>query len=243
LTATATGFTGATSAPFDITGAPAVQLVFTVQPSNTAAGATITPAVEVTAVDALGNRATSFSGDVSVAIETNPAGGTLSGTTTVAAVEGVATFADLSIDRVGSGYTLAATATGLSGATSAPFAITTGTTGARLLAFTVQPSSATAGATITPAVQVTAQNDYGNTATNFTGPVTVAIGTNPAGGTLSGTITVAAVAGVATFADLSIDRSGTGYTLTATATALHGAWSAAFDITPTPLTHLPPGTP
>ena len=41
----------------------------------------------------------------------------MSGTTTVAAVGGIATFSGLSINKVGS-YTLAATAPGLPGATS-----------------------------------------------------------------------------------------------------------------------------
>jgi hypothetical protein len=52
------------------------------------------------------------------------------------------------------------------------------------------------------------------------------------GGTLSGTKTVAAVAGVAIFATLGIDQAGTGYTLVATATGLTAATSAAFDIVP-----------
>ena len=66
-------------------------------------------------------------------------------------------------------------------------------------------------------MQVSARDAFGNAATAFTGPVTVAIGTNPTGGSLSGTATVAAVAGAAAFADLSINRVGTGYTLTASA--------------------------
>src|SRR5437879_11360420 len=53
-------------------------------------------------------------------------------------------------------------------------------------------------------------------ASGFTGNITVAIGTNPSSGTLSGTKTVAAVAGGASFSGLSIDKGGTGYTLTAT---------------------------
>ena len=47
-------------------------------------------------------------------------------------------------------------------------------------------------APITPAVQVTAQDSLGNVATGFAGTVTVAIATNPGGGTLSGTAAVAA---------------------------------------------------
>src|SRR5439155_21798876 len=45
-------------------------------------------------------------------------------TLTVAAIQGIATFSNLRIDRPGSGYTLAASAGGLSGATSVPFAVT-----------------------------------------------------------------------------------------------------------------------
>src|SRR5205807_630273 len=110
----------------------------------------------------------------------------------VAAVAGVATFSGLSIDKVGTGYTL--TATGAGSATSTAFNITAGT--ATQLVFSVEPSSTAAGAAITPAVQVTAQDAQGNTATGFTGNVTVAIGTNPGSGTLAGTATVAASAGV-----------------------------------------------
>jgi len=102
--------------------------------------------------------------------------------------------------------------------------------GTTQLAFSVQPTTTTAGATITPAVQVTARDAQGNTAPGFTGSVTVAIGTNPSGGTLSGTTTVAAVAGVATFGNLSINTAGAGYTLTAAASGLAGATSAAFSI-------------
>src|SRR5204863_336849 len=137
-----------------------------------------------------------------------------------------ATFAGLSIDKVGAQYALAASAAGLAGGTSAAFNITPGA--ATQLVFTVQPTNATAGATITPAVQLTARDAPGNTATALAGSVTVAIGSNPGGGTLPGTTTVAAVAGVATFASLSVSKSGSGYTLTAAASPLSGATSTAF---------------
>ena len=55
----------------------------------------------------------------------------------------------------------------------------------------------------------------GNLVTTDTSSVTIAIGTNPGSGTLGGTLTVAAVNGVATFSNLSINKAGTGYTLTA----------------------------
>src|SRR2546430_14584562 len=80
------------------------------------------------------------------------------------------------------------------------------------LVFTVQPVTTIAGAPIAPAVRVAAQDPQGNTVTSFTGDVVMTFGTNTHGGLLSGTKTVAAVAGVATFADLSVDKAGGGYT-------------------------------
>src|SRR5439155_1445854 len=144
------------SSAFTVTVGAATQFVFTVQPTSTAAGAAITPAVQVTALDAGGNVATGFTGTVAVALGTNPSGGTLAGTTTVAAVNGVATFGDLSLNRAGTGYTLTAAATGVASGTSAAFDV--GAAAADRLVFTVQPVSTTAGAAIAPAVQVTAQD-------------------------------------------------------------------------------------
>ncbi len=228
LGAAAGGLAGATSAGFNVVAGAAATIAFSVDPVTTAAGSAIAPAVQVTAFDALGNVATGFTDDVTVALGNNPSGGVLSGTATLAAVAGVATFADLTIDKVGAGYTLTATSGALPGATSAAFDITAGAPA--VLAFTVEPTAAVAGAAIAPAVEVTARDAQGNVATGFTGDVTLAIGTNPGGGTLSGAATAAAVAGVATFADLSIDRAGTGYTLSASSGTITGTTSAAFDI-------------
>src|SRR6266576_2669532 len=102
------------------------------------------------------------------------------------------------------------------------------------LAFTVQPTGTSAGATISPAVRVAAQDDSGHTVTSFTDSIRIALGTNnPSGGTLSGTRAVAAVNGVATFSNLSIDRAGS-YTLTANASGLASGTSASFTISPPP---------
>src|SRR5438034_952686 len=99
------------------------------------------------------------------------------------------------------------------------------------LAFTVQPSNATAGAAISPPVTVAIQDPSGKTMTNATNGVTLALATNPGSGTLAGTKTVNAVGGIATFSGLSIDKAGTGYAFAATSLTLTGATSAAFDIT------------
>lgn len=205
---------------------PPSQLAFGQQPVNTAGGATITPSPTVRILDQFGNLTTSTA-NVTIAIGTNPAGGTLSGTTTVAAVAGVATFNGLSINTAGTGYTLAASSTGLTGATSSAFNITVGP--AVQLAFGQQPTNSTANVAIAPAPTVRIL-DAGGNLTASTANVTVAIGTNPGPGTLGGTLTVAASAGVATFPNLTIDAAGIGYTLTAASAGLTGATSNAFNV-------------
>jgi hypothetical protein len=246
LTATSPGLAGATCAAFDITPA-AIQLVFTIQPGDAVAGASISPSVRVTVSDSSGATATAFSGPVTVAIGTNPGGGTLSGTTTVQAFDGVATFHDLAVRKAGSGYTLTAASGTLKGATSTAFAIAPAAAAA--LGFMVQPGDATAGVAISPAVAVAVQDAFGNTVPTGTGAVSVFLGAGPAGGTLSGTTSVDAMNGVATFGDLSIQKASTAdseYTLTATAGGLQSATSGHFTITPAAPTQLgfvtPPST-
>ena len=232
LNATSGSFT-ATSSAFTITPAPPNRLAFTLPPNLAVAGLPISPPVEVSVQDSLGNTTPSFADSVGIAITTNPEGGTLGGVTKVLPVAGVATFDSLSINVAGSGYALSAAATGLTGATSPLFNVTPG--GGTNLAFTTQPVTTTAGVAINPAVVVTVRDGEGNTATGFNGSVSVALGSNPADGTLypPSATTVTAVSGVATFGNLRINRTGS-YTLTATASGAIGATSAAFNITPAP---------
>src|SRR4029077_15204525 len=228
LTASAASLSSATSSAFNISAGAAAKVVFTVQPSDAAAGVASTPAVQVAVQDALGNTVMTSTSSITVAIGTNPASGTLSGTMTVAAISGVATFSTLSLNKAGTGYTLTGSATGLTGATSTAFNISAGA--AAKLLFTVQPSNEVAGVAMTPAVQVAVSDDQGNTVTTATTSITLAIAANPASGTLSGTTTVAAVNGIATFSNVSINNPGTGYTLTASATGLTGATSSTFNV-------------
>jgi len=229
LAASSSGLTAGTSNTFNITPGTATQLVFGTQPSNTAAGSAITPAVTVQVEDANNNVVTTSTTAVAIAIGTNPAGGTLSGTTNVNAVNGIATFSNLSINKTGTGYALAASSTGLAGMASNAFNITPGT--ASKLAFSQQPTNTQAGSSITPAITVQVEDANGNLVTTSTGSIAVAIGTNPGGGSLGGTLTQSAVNGVATFANLSINKTGTGYTLAAGSTGLAGTTSNAFNIT------------
>jgi hypothetical protein len=96
--------------------------VFTSEPQSATAGQSL-PTVRAAALDNTGAITTGFAGSVSVAIAANPSGGSLSDTTTVSAINGVATFHRLTIDRPGQGYTLRAVAPGttLAAAESKPF--------------------------------------------------------------------------------------------------------------------------
>jgi hypothetical protein len=99
------------------------------------------------------------------------------------------------------------------------------------LGFVQQPGSSVAGQPITPAVRVAVQDDLLATVTGATNSVTIALAANPGGATLGGTATVNAVAGIATFSNLTLDKTGTGYTLLATSSGLISATSNPFNVT------------
>ncbi|MHC4066763.1 MAG: Ig-like domain-containing protein, partial [Planctomycetota bacterium] len=230
LEAGSAGRTPAASNPFDITAAAPTTLAFTVQPADVLAGDSITPPVQVTVVDPLGNRIPGDTRTVTISLGLNPAGSTLGGTLAVSAVDGVATFPDLTLDQAGSGYTLVASAPGITPASSDAFAVSPGV--AVGFAFLVQPASTEAGGLIMPTVHVV--DAFGNTVTLSNEAIDIVIGSNPGGGTLSGTTTVFAVQGVAVFSDLSIDKVGAGYTFEAGSAGRIPATSDPFDITAGP---------
>src|SRR5262249_25760399 len=157
-------------------------------------------------------------------------GGTLSGTKTATVSNGLATFGGLSINKTGSGYTLAASAASLGGATSASFNITP--RAASQLAFGQQPTNTPARTAISPAATARLLDANGNLVTgDNSDAVTIALGANPGGGTLSGTLTITANGGVATFSDLAISATGAAYTLVASSGSLTGSTSAPFNVT------------
>ncbi len=338
LTASAAGLGGSpvtvgpTAASAD--AGPAVSLSFGTNPTTAVAGVANSPAIVVRALDAGSLVATTFTGNVTLAIGTNPGASTLGGTITVAAVAGVATFPNITLDHVGVGYTLIASSGVLTPGTSSAFTITnaaaanlaitagnaqtatintalptpltvkvtdafgnpvggtgvifavtggggsvattlantdiaglatsvwtlgatvgaqtaTATSGsltgspaaftatgsivvggpAVSLTFTTSPSNAVAGVANSPSIVVQARDASSLLATTFVGNVTLTIGTNPGASALGGTLTVAAVGGVATFSNINLNHSGVGYTLVASSGVLTPGTSATFNIT------------
>ena len=100
---------------------PSPALTFHVQPGPTIERAAISPAIQVWLIDYTGRLIPNAIDSVAIRIGANPAGGTLSGTTIVPAENATATFANLSLDRRGEGYTLNVSAPGYPGFVSAPF--------------------------------------------------------------------------------------------------------------------------
>jgi hypothetical protein len=211
----------------------AVRLAFVGAPGAAAAGAPI-PGVAVAIVDASGAPFPGAADAVTIALG-DARGAALGGTTTRGAVGGIAPFPDLAVDAAATGYTLIASASGFAAATSPPFDVAGGA--AATLAFRTGPSDARSVAYVTPAVEVVALDAFGNVATGFGGPVAVALGQGAGSGALFGTTPKAAVAGLATFSNLNVDKTGT-YSLVAAAPGLAPAASATFTISAGPPTAL-----
>ena len=186
---------------------PAERLAFGVQPGNAVAGGMIAPAVTVRILDANNNLMTSETRNVTITIAANPGGGTLSGTTTVAASGGIATFNGLSINKSGTGYTSGASSPGFLGATSSAFDINPGA----LHHLAIDPINTPQTAGIAISVTVTAQDANNNTVTSFTG--TVSLTTNA--GIINPTISNAFSNGKLT-QNVTVTQAGTGKTITVT---------------------------
>jgi hypothetical protein len=137
-----------------IVAAAADHLAFGQQPTVTDAGAVIKPAVTVRVLDKFNNLTTSTA-QVTLALAHHAGDATLGGTLIEAAVNGVATFADLTVSKAGGGYTLSATADGLERARSHPFTVTMPATSFRLDA----PHNVKAGSSFN--LSVTALNARG----------------------------------------------------------------------------------
>src|SRR5437773_11769282 len=107
----------------------------------------------------------------------------------------VPSFSTLSINNAGNGYTLTASASGLTGATSASFNITAAPPPpATHVAFTTQPQTTQAGQTM-PAVRVSALDEAGNVVTGIGRASWRGGGADPGGGGLAGRKSVNAVGG------------------------------------------------
>jgi hypothetical protein len=131
------------TAAVQVNPGPPSRLAFSQQPTNQLAGQILTPPVQVAVLDAWGNVVTSASGFVTLGISADPSGSAvLGGTTSEAPTNGVATFADLSIDEPGIGYTLGASGGSIAPTVSTEFDVTAASLS------TFAPTAGTVGAIV-----------------------------------------------------------------------------------------------
>ncbi len=217
-----------------VSPAPASQLVIETQPSATATAGEVFPTQPIVEEeDPYGNVETA---DNSTAVTASVQNGALplEGTTTVTVSAGVATFADLADDKAGP-ITLAFTGGNLASATANSVAVAPAAPA--VLLFTNQPpSSITAGAPF--GLVVTAEDRFENLEPSFNGNVVVSLAANPRGDTLNGSLTVQAIAGVASFDGLALDLAATGDTIRVSSTGLAATLSRSVTVTAGPATRL-----
>ena len=150
-------------------------------------------------------------------------GGAFSGVTPNTGVRTLA-FPLVTVDKVGSGYTLTATSKSVASTPSAQFKVSP------VLAFLVQPGPVAPATVFTPAVQVGVVDGNLQPVANVATSVKL---TMPGGnGTLLGTLTRNASSGIATFSNLSINKYLGIYQLRATATGTVTILNAASDSFP-----------
>jgi len=163
------------------------------------AGVADSPAIVVDAEDQFGNIVTTDPSNVTLAVASGPS--SASGTLTVAASSGVATFSNVTFDRTGS-YTLTASDASLTTATSSSFIVSAASLHSSSTACslamslpaspTARPSSPMSRTSSAHCHEQYFQCDFGS-------------GQRPGGA--SGTLTVAASSGVATFSNVILDTA------------------------------------
>jgi hypothetical protein len=212
MSVTGTGLIPATSITFSVSGAgTATQLVFATQPSGvSAASASATFATQpvVDIEDTYGNVVTTSSASVTMTLNSNSFGASLSGCTSTT-TKGVATFSGCALNAYGTGFTLKAASSGLPSVSSSPFNIT-GL--AFAMQFTTQPAAGASGSTLPTEPVLTIYDSHGYVVTASTTPITL----TASGGSLTLCSNLTPYAGVITVETCNFAGTvGTNYTLTA----------------------------
>jgi hypothetical protein len=111
----------AASAVLIVTG---THLEITAQPTSAVVGVPFKPQVVVSIVDTAGHPIAGANYYVTVTLDSNPNDATLTGSISETAVNGIATFPILVVQKAGGPYTFTASANGFLSVRSAPFSVT-----------------------------------------------------------------------------------------------------------------------
>ena len=192
-------------------------LAFTMQPINTQPNGDFTADVQVSVKGTANRVVTTDNSAVTISLNKGPdlqpdivfAGERgLGGTLTVNAVDGVATFTDLTLPITGK-FTLEAIDGVSKPAISKPFTVPT----VVHLVAAQQPTNESAGGTMSAPLTIDVEDQFDDLLTTSHTPVKLSLQSSPALAKLAGS-SGAPVGGVATFSKLSATEAGT-YTLTA----------------------------
>ena len=211
-------------APTAVAAAAAAHLTISRQPDGAVTGVPLVVQPMVQIVDSSGNTVTSSTANVVASIASG--NGTLTGTTTRAAVSGVSSFNDLVVTGSPGQFKLAFTVAGLPPVTSNKFSLTAGS--ATTSTIFRQPGGAVDGLpfAIQPIVRIVDSN--GNKVTHPTVNVVASIASGS--GTLTGTTTQPTNAGTATFTDLAITGTVGPFMLRFTPVGIVAVTSNAFPL-------------
>ena len=213
-TAASEGLLPATVVAEAFAGDPA-RLGFRSIPRGAVAGIAFDPPVTVAIEDQYGNRVP----DTSAQVRLKLTQGSLEGSSTVIAVDGIATFPGLRIDAAGTGYVLSATAEGLTAAESGTFPVATGVP-AELLAVAGDGQVAAAGSAVAVAPTVVVRDAEGNGVAGVSVSFTVTAG----GGSVAPGTVVTAQDGQASPVSWALGGALGTNTLRAEAVALPGVF-------------------
>ena len=198
--------------------AQASRLVFTVEPTPGTTGQVIAPPVQVSIEDASGNLVSTAHNVVTLTLQPNPTAASLGGTSVVNASGGKATFADLRVGHAGTGYALAASSPGLTGASSAGFSVAAG------VAAAIAPNGgdgqmAAVGAAVNRPPSVIITDAAGNPMPDVAVTFTVTAG----GGSVEGAAPISGIDGIAPVGSWTLGSSPGANALRAAAGGLVGS--------------------
>jgi hypothetical protein len=244
ILASATGYRPDTSVAIVIGPAAASRWGVLTQPSSATAGVQLSPAFQMAVQDQFGNTVPGSTNALSIygfqangpcciRFNKGPSLNSDSSQSTGTASNGILTFTGLSVKTALKNLVICDANPGaLGGFCTSQFDITPGPVAK--LGFTIQPPYDTVATVLNPAIQVAGQDSVGNTVTDFSNAITVAMTGGTSSATLGGTKTVAPAAGtgVSSFSNLTVDRVGANYQLTASATGVTTATSNTFNIDP-----------
>ncbi len=176
-------------------------LSFAPPPGNITAGNPFLPTVTVNVDDWFGDICQNDESTVTLSVYSGS--GSLIGTTSVSATNGVATFSGITLTKTGD-YELEATDSSLGAAISGSFIVAPAV--AFRLAYSQAPTNTAVATSFSPDIIVDVYDQYGNLVTGSTPVVELSILSGS--GHLVGTISVPVVGGVADFSNVSIDTNG-----------------------------------